>query len=383
MANSRMKNLMQSEIRNMSIECDKVGGINLSQGICDLPLQKVLEEGVKEAISKGYNHYTRFDGIPALREAIAQKAARFNGLNADPDKNITVSCGATGALYDACIALFSPGDEVILFEPFYGYHEYTFHATDLVPVYVRLSPPHWTFDMVLLESAVTPRTRAIMINTPANPCGKVFSREELETLGEFCVRHNLIIITDEIYEYITYDGNRHISPASIDSIHDRVITIGGYSKTFSITGWRIGYSIAPEKYAALIGAANDLIYVCAPAPLQYAVAKAINTLDDSFYSKLKDEFMIKRDIICSALDKSGLKPYIPQGAYYVLADIGRLPGGNSKEKCMFLLNHFGIAAVPGESFYNQSSGETMARFCFAKDDEVLRIAAQKLIHMNI
>jgi aminotransferase len=382
MANSRMKNLMQSEIRNMSIECDMVGGINLSQGICDLPLSKVLEEGVREALSKGYNQYTRYDGIPDLREAIAKKAEYFNNIKADPEKNITVSCGATGALYDACIALFSPGDEVILFEPFYGYHEYTFHATDLVPIYVRLNPPDWTFNIDELEAAITTRTKAIMINTPSNPCGKVFSRKELEILGDFCVRHDLIIFTDEIYEYITYDDNRHISPGSIESLRDRVITIGGYSKTFSITGWRIGYSIAPEKYAALIGAANDLIYVCAPAPLQYAVAKAINKLDDSFYTQLKSEFLIKREIICTALEKSGFKPYIPQGAYYVLADIRELPGESSKEKCMYLLNKHGIAAVPGESFYNQSGGETLARFCFAKDDEVLRLAAQKLLNIN-
>lgn len=382
MSNNRMKNLMQSEIRNMSIECDKLGGINLSQGICDLPLTKVLEDGVKEALLEEYNHYTRYDGISELREAIANKARHFNGIKADPEKNVTVSCGATGALYATCISLFSPGDEVILFEPFYGYHEYTFLATDLVPVYVRLTPPEWSFDISELEAKVTPRTKAIMINTPANPCGKVFTEAELEVLGDFCIRHDLIILTDEIYEYITYDNNKHVSPASIEKISDRVITIGGYSKTFSITGWRIGYSIAPEKYSSLIGMANDLIYVCAPAPLQYAVARAINTLDDAFYTQLRSDYTVKRSIICSALSKGGLTPYIPQGAYYVLADISRLPGENSKEKCMYLLNEYGIAAVPGESFYNNSGGKTLARFCFAKSDEILKTAAQRLADIN-
>lgn len=377
MSNERMRNLMQSEIRNMSIECDKVNGINLSQGICDLPLTREIMNGVTEALSKSINQYTRYDGLEELRQAISRKAARFNHIENDPDSNVTVTCGATGALYSACTALLSPGDEVLLFQPFYGYHEYTLQAADLIPVYVNLAPPEWTFDLDELERAITTRTKAIILNTPANPCGKVFSRKELEILGDFCMQHNLLIFTDEIYEYITYDNREHISPASIDKIHDRVITISGYSKTFSITGWRIGYSIAPKEYADLIGIASDLIYVCAPAPLQYATAQAINTLPDSFYMDLKNEFILKRKIICQALTDCGLTPYVPQGAYYVLADISRLHGNTSKEKCMWLLEKTGVAAVPGESFYH-SGGETLARFCFAKDDNVLNEAAERL-----
>ncbi len=376
--NRRIANLMQSEIRNMSIECDKVKGINLSQGICDLPLSRVLSEGVNIALEKGINQYTRYDGIDEIRCAISNKAKHFNKINADPSKNITVTCGSTGALYSACMALFSPGDEVILFEPFYGYHEYTLLATELVPVYVRLTPPSWEYNLEEMEKAITSSTRAIILNTPANPCGKVFSKIELEELGDFCIKHDLIILTDEIYEYITYDNREHVSPATIEKIKDRVITISGYSKTFSITGWRIGYSIAREDYANLIGMVSDLVYVCAPAPLQFAVAKAINELSDDYYKELHDEFVIKREIICSVLSDVGLTPYIPQGAYYVLADISKLEGKNSKEKCMWLLDKTGVASVPGESFYNKSGGENIARFCFAKDNAVLETAAQRL-----
>lgn len=378
MANRRMSNLMQSEIRNMSIECDRINGINLSQGICDLPLTREITEGVTQALSKGINQYTRFDGLYEIRQAIGRKAEYFNHIKSDPDTEITVTCGATGALYSACIALLSPGDEVMLFQPFYGYHEYTLQAADLVPVYVNLTPPEWKFDPDELEKAITNKTKAIIINTPSNPCGKVFSREELELLGDFCIRHDLLIFTDEIYEYITYDQRRHVSPASIPELSDRVITISGYSKTFSITGWRIGYSIAKQQYARLIGIASDLIYVCAPAPLQYAAAQAINKLPDDFYQGLKDEFTLKRKMICQVLDECGLTPYIPQGAYYVLADISRLHGNSSKEKCMWLLEKTGVAAVPGESFYHGAGGETLARFCFAKDNDVLNEAAERL-----
>ena len=376
--NNRLKNLMQSEIRNMSIECDKVQGINLSQGICDLPLSSEITDGVREALKLGINQYTRFDGLTEIRNAIAEKACKFNRIDADPTKNITVTCGATGALYSACLALLDPGDEVILFQPFYGYHEYTLQAADIVPVYANLTPPDWSFDIDELENITTPRTKAIIINTPSNPCGKVFSKEDINIIGDFCIKHDLLIFTDEIYEYITYDEHEHISPGSLDKLKDRVITISGYSKTFSITGWRIGYSIAPEKYAELIGIASDLVYVCAPAPLQYAVAKAIQNLSDNFYSELRDSFIQKRDIVCSALKSSGLTPYIPEGAYYVLADIKRIEGRDSKEKCLWLLKNTGVAAVPGESFYHGTGGENLARFCFAKEDAVLEEAAKRL-----
>lgn len=379
-ASEKIRALMQSEIRNMSIECDKVGGINLSQGVCDLPLTDALKQGVYEALDAGYNHYTRYDGIEQLRQQLSIKTRHFNGFNADPGTEICVSAGATGALYCACYALFQPGDEIVLFEPYYGYHEHTFISLDLVPVYVKLTPPEWSYDMDELERAVSEKTKAIMINTPANPCGKVFSQKELDELADFAIRHDLVVLTDEIYEYITYDNRKHISPASLEKIQNRTVTISGYSKTFSITGWRIGYSIAPAQMSEWIGAANDLLYVCAPAPLQYAVAKAIAELDDSFYEKMRQEYQHKRDMLCNTLNEVGLAPYVPQGAYYVLADVSCIPGKDSKERAMWLLEQTGIGVVPGEAFYkNADEGKNVVRFCFAKDADVIGQACEILI----
>ncbi|MDR2758588.1 MAG: aminotransferase class I/II-fold pyridoxal phosphate-dependent enzyme [Spirochaetaceae bacterium] len=266
----------------MSIECDNAGGINLAQGICDLPLEAVLARGAFDAMKEEQNHYTRYDGIETLRKQIALKAGRFNHIHID-DENIVVSCGATGAFYSTCYALFNPGDEIILFEPYYGYHEYTLMSLDLVPVFAPLKEPSWAFDVEEMQGLVCTKTKGIVICTPSNPCGKVFSKEDLDSLGDFCIKNDLIVITDEIYEYITFDGTEHISPASLEKFKGRTITVSGYSKTFSITGWRIGYCIADRSIIKWIGNASDLLYVCAPSPLQYGVARAIETIPESFY----------------------------------------------------------------------------------------------------
>jgi aminotransferase len=289
-----------------------------------------------------------------------------------------VSAGSTGALYCTCLALLDPGDEVILFEPYYGYHVNTLLAVEAVPRYVKMSPPDWSFSTDALEKAVGSRTKAIIINTPTNPSGKVFSRAELEFIAEFATRHQLFVFTDEIYEHFLYDGRVHISPGSLDRLKDKTITISGFSKTLSITGWRIGYAVASEKWARRIGYMNDLIYVCAPAPLQYGVAKGSAQLTDSFYQGLLAEYSLKRDRLCTVLQQVGLRPYIPQGAYYVLADVSSLPGRNSKERAMFLLEHTGVAAVPGEAFFHDGEGHDLVRFCFAKRDEELELACRRL-----
>jgi aminotransferase len=365
----------------MSLECGSVNGINLAQGICDLSLEKALSKGVFEGMNIGENHYTRYDGNALLREQIAYKANTFNAIKADIDQ-IIVSSGATGALYSVCFSLFDPGDEIILFEPYYGYHEYTLMSLDLVPVFATLKPPIWTFDIDELQRLVNSKTKAIILCTPSNPCGKIFSHEELDILGDFCIKNNLIVLTDEIYEYITYDGLQHISPASCDKFKGRTITISGYSKTFSITGWRIGYCIAEKSIIKWIGNANDLIYVCAPAPLQYGVAKAIKEIPGSFYGKLRDQYKKKRDLLCSTLLNLGLMPYIPNGAYYVLADVKALPGDTSKEKAMYILNKTGIGVVPGDAFYRSKDGKNLVRFCFAKDMTVIQQACELLYKLN-
>lgn len=374
--------VVQSEIRNMSIECERINGINLSQGVCDLEVPAPVRQGAKAAMDAGINTYTRYDGLAELRQAIAHKQKLFTGMEVNPETEIIVSAGSTGAFYCACLALLNPGDEVILFEPFYGYHVSTLLATQAVPVYVRMEPPDWTFRVKDLEHVISARTRGIMINTPANPSGKVFSQEELRLIATFAARHDLFIFTDEIYEHVVYDGRRHIPPATLPGMKERIITISGLSKTFSITGWRVGYCICDGKWAQAIGYFNDLVYVCAPAPLQMGVAKGLMDLRADYYENLAREYGNKRERICGALSEAGLLPYKPQGAYYVLADISRIPGKGSKEKAMRLLQASGVACVPGEAFYHDDAGENLARFCFAKQDAVLDEACKMIKKMG-
>jgi aminotransferase len=374
----RQEWVAQSEIRSMSIECDRVQGINLAQGVCDLEAPAAVREGAAWAIHAGYNTYTRYDGLAELREAIAHKHKWFTGMEVDPETEIIVSAGATGALYCACLALLNPGDEVILFEPYYGYHVSTLMATGAAPVYVRLSPPAWTFRDEDLEAAISPRTRGMVINTPANPSGKVFSAEELQRLAGLAARHDLFVFTDEIYEHFVYDGRRHLPPAAAPGMRQRTITVSGLSKTFSITGWRIGYSICDAKWASTIGYFNDLVYVCAPAPLQLGVARGLMALGPEYYAHLAQAYVQKRDRLCTALRKAGMRPHVPQGAYYVLADLSILSGDTSKARAMHLLSRTGVACVPGAAFYHDGAGDNLARFCFAKEDAVLEEACRKI-----
>ncbi len=374
--------VLQSEIRNMSIECDRIGGINLSQGVCDTEVPIEVRLGAQDAMNRGINTYTRYDGLDELRLAIAGKQKTFTGMDADPEKEIVVSAGATGAFYCACLSLLNPGDEVILFEPYYGYHISTLVATGCVPVYVRMKPQDWAFSDDDLETVVTDRTRAIMINTPANPSGKVFTLDELERLSGFAEKHDLFVFTDEIYEHFVYDDHQHVSPAMISGMNKRTITISGLSKTFSITGWRVGYAICDARWSQTIGYFNDLVYVCAPAPLQMGVARGLMELNPAYYRSLSDVYRKKRDKICGVLDQVGLTPNIPQGAYYVLADISRLSGVNSKERAMSLLEKTGVACVPGEAFYHDDAGDGLARFCYAKEDAIIDEACTRLLQLK-
>lgn len=374
--------IVQSEIRTMSIECEKVNGINLSQGVCDTEVPLPVRKGAQLAIDRGINSYTRFDGLTELRNAIAGKMRQYNGIVANPEKEITISAGSTGSFYCACLALLNPGDEVILFEPYYGYHVNTLLAIGANPTYVTMRAPDWTFSPEDLEKVISPKTNGIMVNTPANPSGKVFSRAELEWIADFAIRHDIFIFTDEIYEYFLYDDREHISPGSLPEIADRTITISGYSKTFSVTGWRVGYSVCHEQWAQMIGYMNDLIYVCAPSPLQYGVALGIEELGTSFYKALSVEYAKKRDLICNALRRVGLPPSVPQGAYYILADVSRLPGATSKEKAMHLLWQTGVATVPGEAFFHGDDGKDFIRFCFAKTDAELEEACHRLERLS-
>jgi len=372
------QDVMQSEIRAMSVECDRVGGINLAQGVCDTPIPDEVLESAQRAIRDGYNMYTRADGIAPLREAIAAKLERHNGLTVDPEDEIIVTSGATGAFNSACLALLDPGDEVLLFEPFYGYHVHTLLALRVKPVAVPLEEPGWEINFARLRSAVTPRTRAIVLNSPSNPCGKVFSRKEMEAIAEIALEHDLFVLTDEIYEYFLYDGLKHISMATVPGMAERTISISGFSKTFSITGWRLGYLAASRKWAAAISYFHDLTYVCAPSPLQHAAAHGLLQLPQSFYDSLATEYQQKRDELCAALNAAGLMPSVPAGAYYVLADATRLEGATARQKARTLLARTGVAAVAGTAFMHDGRGENLLRFCFAKKGPDLARACASL-----
>lgn len=349
----------------MSVECERMGGINMAQGICDTELPAQVAEGAIEAIHEGRNIYSRLDGIAPLRAAIAEKLARRNHIEADPNTQIIVTNGATGALYSAALALLNPGDEVILFEPFYGYHWSTMLSLRVTPVAVPLEAPNWLLDLDRLRNSITPRTRAIIVNSPLNPSGKVFSRAELESIAALAIEHDLFVLTDEIYENFLFDGAEHISLATLPGMAERTITISGFSKTFSITGWRIGYLVASPKIIPTIGYFHDLTYICAPSPLQYGALKGMLELPESFYNNLAGEYQQKRDQICAALTTAGLNPTIPQGAYYVLADAARVPGKTASERARALLAAVGVASVPGSAFF-VNGGETLLRFCFGK-----------------
>src|SRR6185437_7034487 len=369
---------IQSEIRAMTAACDAMGGINLAQGVCDTPVPAPVEAEAHAAIEGGYNIYTRLDGIARLRTAIAAKQQRDYGLAYDPDSEILVASGASGGLNAAAMALLNPGDEVILFEPFYGYHVATLKSQRITPVLVALSEPDFALDADALRAAITPRTRAIVLNTPSNPSGKVFTLAETEAVCQVCLEHDLFLITDEIYEYFVYDGTRHIAPATLPGMRERTIVISGFSKTFSITGWRLGYVTADARWMPSIAYFHDLTYVCAPAPFQHAAAAGLEQLPPAFYQQIAVDHQSKRERMIAALRDAGLAPTVPAGAYYVLADVSRIPGATAAEKARTLLRETGVAAVAGSAFFRKGRGENLLRFCFAKQDAALDEACARL-----
>lgn len=388
---------VQSEIRAMTVACDAVGGLNLAQGVCDTDPPAVVLEGAQRAIRDGFNIYTRLDGIARLRAAIAAQLVRTHGIEVDPEREILITSGASGAFQAAASALLNPGDEVLLFEPFYGYHAGMLRSLRAVPVAVGMTVPsiarsesEWRLDLDAVRAAITPRTRAMMVNTPSNPAGKVFSRAELEGLGEIAEEHELFIFTDEIYEHFVYPAGgegsgQHLSPASLPGMRGRTILMSGFSKTFSVTGWRIGYLVADARWVPSIGYFHDMAYICAPSPLQHGVADGVEQLPPSFYSALATDHLAKRGILVEALRDAGLTPHIPEGAYYILASTGALQGSNAAERSRDLLARTGIAAVAGSAFFRQGSveGEQMLRFCFAKKEQELRSACARLRGLNL
>lgn len=373
----RSSHVEQSHIRSMTKACNALGGINMAQGVCDLEVPSEVIEGAYAAMNEGINIYTPTEGLPRLRNAIAAKMKRFYDVEIASEQ-VLVSDGATGAFYTACMALLNPGDEVILFEPYYGYHRSTLTSLGVVPTFVRLEAPEWRLDMDDLEAALTPKTRAMVICNPANPSGKVYTREELEAIGQFAEKHDLIVFADEMYEHFLYGDAVHITALSVPSLRERCIVLSGFSKVFSITGWRLGYAIAPINVIEAMAQLNDLIYVCAPAPLQIGAAVGLERLGDGYYTELARLHEHKRDLFCDALRDAGLNPSVPNGAYYVMSDVSAVSGNDDFEKAMAILEKTGVASVPGRAFYHDDAGANMVRFCYSKPLEVLEEAAKKI-----
>ncbi len=370
--------VVQSEIRAMSVACDAMGGVNLAQGVCDTEVPEVVAEGAIRAIGDGLNIYTRLDGIARLRTAIAAKVERTLGITVDPEREVLITSGVTGAFQAAVMALLNPGDEVLVFEPFYGYHVSTLKSVRVMAVPVALTAPDWGLDLDAVRAAITPQTRGMIINTPSNPAGKVFTRKELEALAAIAEEFDLFVFTDEIYEHFIYGGAKHVSLATLPGMRERTILMSGFSKTYSVTGWRIGYLIADPKWVGSIGYFHDLTYVCAPAPLQQGVADGVERLGADFYADLSTEHETKRTMIVDALRAAGMKPHVPDGAYYVLAAAENIAGATSAAKARALLAKTGVASVAGSAFFRPGNGEDLLRFCFAKKDKDLAEACRRL-----
>lgn len=380
---SRTRGLRQSDIRAVTFAVNRAGGINLGQGICDLPTPDPIKDAAKEAIDGDRSIYTSYAGIHKLRTGIAEKARAYNRLPVGSDDEVMVSVGSTGAFVATALTLFEPGDECLLFEPFYGYHTGLLDLFGVRQKVVTLRAPDWAVDFDAVEAAITPRTKAVLVCTPNNPCGKVWSRAELERLLAILERHDLYAITDEIYEYMTYDGREHVSLGSLPGAYERTVTLSGFSKTYNMTGWRLGYAVGPEPVLAQMGLVSDLVYICAPAPLQHGVAAAFE-MDDAYFDALAEDYDAKRTLMCETLEACGFTFAWPQGAYYVLASFEELarrrPGfEDDRAACDTLIEEAKVAAVPGNSFFaDPEDGRFFLRFCFAKRMEVLEEACRNL-----
>jgi aminotransferase len=368
----------ESVIREMTRLNQLYGGVNLSQGFPDFPAPQEIKAAACAAINADVNQYAVTWGARPLREAVAREFTRRYGVPIVADEQVTVCCGTTEAMMSTMMAIVDPGDEVVVFEPFYENYGPDAILSGATPRYVTLHEPDWTFDPDELAAAFNARTKAIIINTPNNPTGKVFTRDELETIAALCRKWDAIAISDEIYEHIIYDGRRHIPIATIEGMADRTVTLNGLSKTFSVTGWRVGWTISPPSLTGAIRKVHDFLTVGAPAPLQEAGAIALG-LPDSYYAALAAKYRERRDMIVDILERHRFTCYKPFGAYYVMTDIAVFGFDDDVEFARYLVKDVGVAAVPGSSFYKTPGmGKTKLRFCFCKKEETLQEADRRL-----
>ncbi len=383
----RVAHFTESVIRDMTRQAMLHGAVNLSQGFPDFPAPAEIKQAAQEAIAADVNQYAITWGAKDLRDAVVRQMKLWQGIQVDPEREITVCCGSTETMISTLLAICNAGDEVVIFEPFYENYGPDAILSGAKPRFVKLHPPvtpegEWSFDERELRAAFHHLTKAIIVNTPNNPTGKVFTRSELELIRDLCVEFNVLAITDEIYEHILYDGT-HISIASLDGMRERTITINGLSKTYSVTGWRVGWAVAPPAITDAIRKVHDFLTVGAPAPLQQAGAAALG-LPAAYYQGLAEEYRKRRDRLIPVLDEVGFRCFRPQGAYYVMTDISDFGFENDVEFTKYLIKEIGVAVVPGSSFYKDPrDGAQQVRFAFCKRDETLDAAAERLRKLRI
>ena len=363
------------EMTRLALEC---GAVNLSQGYPDFPAPEVLKQAAADAIFRDVNQYAITWGAKKFRDALAEKSKRFLGIDIDPEREITVVCGSTEGMVASLLGLINPGDEVIIFEPFYENYIPDTIISGARACYVELRRPDWSFDADELEAAFNDNTKAIIINTPNNPTGKVFSKAELELIARLCQKWDVVAITDEIYEHILYDGAEHTSMITIDGMRDRTLVVNSLSKSYSVTGWRVGWVIAAPHLNDSIRKMHDFLTVGAAAPLQDAGAVALR-LPDSYYAGLARDYTVRRDRLTGILDDVGFEVIVPRGAYYVMCDISKWDYPGDVDFCRYLIEEVGVAAVPGSSFFNNpESGRDLIRFTFCKKEETLALAQERM-----
>lgn len=378
---ARTATFTESVIREMTRLANQHEAINLAQGFPDFPMPAPMKDAACAAIHGDINQYAITWGSPALRLAIAEKYRRWYDMEVDPEREITVTCGATEAMASVFLALFDPGDEVIVLEPYYENYGPDAILAGAAPVFVSLEPPNWTLDAAALRAAFSPRTKAIVVNTPQNPTGRVLTRDEISLIAELCIANDAWAITDEIYEHIRYAGGHH-PIATWPGMRERTVTISGLSKTFSCTGWRLGYAIAPYEQTQAIRKVHDFLTVGAPAPLQAAGAVGM-AFGADYFNHLALEYRARRDVIVAALEDAGFKFSVPEGAYYVLADFSELSSLPDDEFARWLTREIGVAPVPGSSFYHDPArGRHLVRFAFCKRIETLERAGERLANVR-
>jgi len=375
---ARVAEFKESVIREMTRLALQHGAVNLAQGFPDFAAPDELKCAAQQAIADDVNQYSITWGAKPFRDAICDYYRRFYDLQLDPERELTVCCGSTEGMIASLLALLNPGDEVVLFEPFYENYWPDSQLSGAVCRYVRLHAPDWTFDPRELKAAFNERTRAIILNTPNNPTGRVFSRDEIQFVAELCEEHDCLFVTDEIYEHIIFDGLRHVPPATLDGMRERCVLVNSLSKTYSVTGWRVGWVIAPPELTSSIRKVHDFLTVGAAAPLQQAGVTALN-LPLDYYSELARTYQAKRDLLTNILEGAGFRCYTPQGAYYTMCDISAFGFPSDVAFCRYLVEEIGVAAVPGSSFFSDpADGAHLIRFCFAKKPETLMAAQQRL-----